>query len=216
MADVGERPMTLPTDSVERKNYPMLRGCVNYFPAALAGVAKISKLGNDKHNPGQPLHHARDKSTDHADCIIRHLIDTEDLLSANAPAEQILIEVSQMAWRVLAYSQTLHEKFGAPLAPGARVGKQKETKSVDLFYAAQQAHKEIDEMMVKRKFPTTYSIENNVKFSKGDTVKHINNDVEVTVEGTYFDEQGKAVLFVKDADNKIFGVDPTFYKGIYK
>ncbi len=52
-------------------------------------------------------------------------------------------------------------------------------------------------------------------FSKGDVVKHINNDVEVTVEGTYFDLKGNPILFVKDNDNKIFGVDPTFYKSIY-
>jgi hypothetical protein len=28
--------------------------------------------------------------------------------------------VNQLAWRVLAYSQELHEKFGSPLAPGAK------------------------------------------------------------------------------------------------
>src|ERR1700722_11536324 len=58
-AMVKSASMTLPTDSNERKTYPVLSGCVKYFPAALAGVAKISKLGNDKHNPGEPLHHAR-------------------------------------------------------------------------------------------------------------------------------------------------------------
>jgi hypothetical protein len=123
--------MTLPTDSAKRKNYPMFSGCLKYFPAALAGIARISKLGNDKHNAGQPLHHARGKSSDHGDCIIRHLTDTADLLAAferqdpvdhgatEAAAEQILIEASQLAWRALAYSQELHERFGAPLAPGA-------------------------------------------------------------------------------------------------
>lgn len=119
------RKLTLPTDSNARKNYPILGGCVRYFPAALAGVANISKLGNDKHNPGQPLHHARGKSMDHGDCILRHLIDTEDLLAAfkrgdtSVTKEQILIEVNQLAWRALAYSQELNEQFGAPLAPGA-------------------------------------------------------------------------------------------------
>lgn len=54
------------------------------------------------------------------------------------------------------------------------------------------------------------------KFSPGDVVKHVNNDVEVTVEGTYYDEKGKPMLFVKDADGKIFGVDPNVYKSIYK
>lgn len=116
---------TLPIDSDERKNYPMLSGCLKYFPAALAGVAHISKLGNDKHNPGEPLHHARGKSIDHGDCILRHLTDTEDLLAAfdrnaDVTKEMILTEVNQLAWRVLAYSQELHEYFGSPLAPGAK------------------------------------------------------------------------------------------------
>lgn len=118
--------LTLPLDSNTRKNYPLLRGCLKYFPAALAGVAKISKDGNDKHNPGEEMHHARHKSADHGDCVIRHLIDTEDLLAAAARGdtsvkpEAILNEVSQLAWRALALSQELHEKFGSPLAPGAK------------------------------------------------------------------------------------------------
>jgi hypothetical protein len=117
---------TLPTDSNERKNYPLFRGCLRYFPAALAGVAKISKVGNDKHNPGEEMHHARGKSPDHGDCIIRHLMDTADLLAAlernnsNVTSQEILNEVSQLVWRALAFSQELHERFGAPLAPGAK------------------------------------------------------------------------------------------------
>jgi hypothetical protein len=120
------RLLTLPIDSKERKDYPILSGCIKYFPAALAGIARISKLGNDKHNPGQPIHHARSKSTDHGDCIIRHLIDTEDLLvsrergNKSITDEQILIEVNQLAWRALAYAQMIHEQLGAPMAPGAK------------------------------------------------------------------------------------------------
>lgn len=119
--------MTLPIDSAERKNYPLLGGCLRYFPAALAGVANVSKVGNDKHNPGQPLHHARGKSMDHGDCLLRHLVDVEDLMatfergSAAATKEQVLLEVDQMCWRALAYSQELHERFGTPMAPGAKV-----------------------------------------------------------------------------------------------
>jgi len=117
--------VTLPTDSTERKDYALFRGCLRYFPAALAGVSKISKLGNDKHNLGQEMHHARNKSGDHGDCIIRHLMDLEDLRAAMDRGEpitkdEILNEVGSMAWRALALSQELHEKFGAPLAPGAK------------------------------------------------------------------------------------------------
>lgn len=118
--------MTLPTDSNERKEYPIFRGVLRYFPAALAGVARISKAGNDKHNPGEELHHARSKSPDHCDCIIRHLIDLQDKIAElertnnQDLSRDICAEASQLAWRALAYSQILHEAFGAPLAPGAK------------------------------------------------------------------------------------------------
>lgn len=125
--------LTLPTDSAKRKRYPLRKGVFNYFPAALAGVAQVSIDGNDKHNPGQPLHHARGKSADHADCVDRHLTDLEDLLAAIQREETdarlshldprvlaLLTEASQLAWRALALSQELHEKYdGAPLAPAA-------------------------------------------------------------------------------------------------
>lgn len=125
-ANPSSKSLTLPTDSEARKQIPMFSGCIKYFPAAIAGVARISKIGNDKHNPGQDLHHDRSKSLDHADCIIRHLTDVADLIASlereeNTNPEQILTEVSSLAWRALAYSQTLHEKYdGAPLAPGAK------------------------------------------------------------------------------------------------
>jgi hypothetical protein len=120
------KSLTLPTDSAERKEYPLFRGVLRYFPAALSGVARISKIGNDKHNPGEEMHHARGKSTDHGDCILRHLIDLQDLLARKdrhclVGSDEILTEVSSLAWRALAYSQELHEQMGAPLAPGAKV-----------------------------------------------------------------------------------------------
>lgn len=119
--------MTLPTDSTARKAFAMVRGCLNYFPAALAGVARWSKLGNDKHNPGEEMHHARGKSSDHADCIVRHLMDLEALLRLNGPdgdelGRAIMDECDALSWRALALSQELHERFGgAQLAPGARL-----------------------------------------------------------------------------------------------
>lgn len=113
---------TLPTDSAARKRIPLLRGVLRYFPAALAGVAKCSYEGNEKHNKGEELHHARGKSTDHGDCILRHLIDIQDLESQDAPRELILAEADCLAWRALALAQELYERHGAaPFAPGARL-----------------------------------------------------------------------------------------------
>ena len=40
----------LPTDAKERKNLPIASGVLDYFPKALAEVARVSKVGNDQHN----------------------------------------------------------------------------------------------------------------------------------------------------------------------
>ena len=75
------RKVTLGEDTNDRKNIPVFSGVLKYAPAALAGVARISKAGNDKHNPGQELHHARGKSNDHGDCVIRHAMDIADIVA---------------------------------------------------------------------------------------------------------------------------------------
>lgn len=89
----------LPTDSKKRKETPIATGVLDYFPLALAEVARVSKAGNDQHNPGQPLHWSKEKSTDHADCILRHLIErgTNDTDGMRHSAK--------VAWRALALLQ---------------------------------------------------------------------------------------------------------------
>lgn len=107
----------LPTDPAARKNVPLARGCLDYFPAALAEVARLSKAGNDKHNPGEQLHHARGKSTDHADCILRHLADRGTI-----DPEDGIPHSAKVAWRALALLQEELEAAGlAPLPRGARL-----------------------------------------------------------------------------------------------
>lgn len=65
----------LPTDAAARNAIPMADGLLFYFPNALAAVAALSKVANEQHNPGEPMHWARNKSTDHANKIIKHLVD---------------------------------------------------------------------------------------------------------------------------------------------
>jgi hypothetical protein len=67
----------------------MWRGLLMYFPAILGGIANISHIGNEKHNKGQPMHHARSKSNDHGDCVVRHLTDVGDYLAAIAELERL-------------------------------------------------------------------------------------------------------------------------------
>lgn len=93
------KEMLLPTDPHERKGIPITTGVLDYFPLAIAEVAKCSKAGNDQHNPGQPLHWAKGKSTDHADCIPRHLIDR------GAFDTDGIRHSAKLAWRALALLQ---------------------------------------------------------------------------------------------------------------
>lgn len=71
----GEQVPTLPTSADERKRIPVTTGFLDYFPAAIAEVAKLSLAGNDQHNPGTPLHWDKSKSTDEADALLRHLME---------------------------------------------------------------------------------------------------------------------------------------------
>lgn len=65
----------LPADAKDRKGIPLATGVIDYFPDAMIALAKLSRIGNDQHNPGKPLHWDRSKSQDHDDCLIRHFID---------------------------------------------------------------------------------------------------------------------------------------------
>lgn len=97
------------TDSKTRKGMPLFSGCLMYFPDALLAVAEHSRKGNDKHNPGEPLHWARGKSTDQADCIARHLIDIGPNWNAIDP-EFGSYHATALAWRALALLQTVIER----------------------------------------------------------------------------------------------------------
>lgn len=111
----NETVMMLPSGSAERKAAPIMTGVLDYFPLALAGIARISKKGNDKHNPGQPLNWARGKSQDHADCAVRHMVD-RDALDPDTQEPHYL----GAGWRILAYAQLAEEKrLGKPISRGS-------------------------------------------------------------------------------------------------
>jgi hypothetical protein len=128
--------LTLGTDSAARKDIQLVAACLRYIPAALAQFALHSKAGNDKHNPGQPIHHARGKSMDHEECILRHLVDLQDIrayiereglafdVHVNPEHERavamLIEEATAEFWRAGIFLQELCETYlDAPLAPGA-------------------------------------------------------------------------------------------------
>jgi len=91
--------------SAARKAAPVFSGVMNYFPDALMAVARVSKAGNDKHNPGQPLHWSREKSSDHLDCVARHL-----LTPFAVDPDSGEVHLAHVVWRALAELQLHLEK----------------------------------------------------------------------------------------------------------
>jgi len=105
----------LETDSDKRKAIPLYSGLLRYFPDALAEVARLSQIGNDKHNPGEPLHWARSKSGDELDSLMRHLAE-----AGTIDTDGLYHDV-KIAWRALANLQKLLERErGLPISPGSR------------------------------------------------------------------------------------------------
>jgi hypothetical protein len=86
-------------DAAARKAQPIARGCLDYFPDALLAVAELSRIGNEQHNPGEPLHWAKEKSTDEADALVRHLIDRGTIDTDGVRHS------TKVAWRALALLQ---------------------------------------------------------------------------------------------------------------
>lgn len=107
----------LPTDAARRKAIPLARGLLDYFPAALAAVAELSAQGNRQHNGGDAeLYWARHKSADHADALLRHLVDRGALDTDGVRHS------AKVAWRALALLQEELEAAGSPVARAARYG----------------------------------------------------------------------------------------------
>ncbi len=83
----------------QRKDTPVFSGVLNYFPDALREVARCSKIGNDQHNAGQPLHWDRSKSTDELDALTRHLLEAGTIDTDGVRHS------AKVAWRSLANLQ---------------------------------------------------------------------------------------------------------------
>lgn len=98
----------LPDETEVRKDYPLFDGLFGYFPNALCEVARWSKHSNQQHNPGEPMHWAKDKSTDHKNKIMRHTLDAEQLNKDG------FYEAIGAAWRALALAEEILVASGKP------------------------------------------------------------------------------------------------------
>jgi hypothetical protein len=103
-----------------RKERPLATGVLAYFPDALLEVAHTSWVGNSQHNFGEPLHWAREKSTDQLDAALRHITDH---LKGNVMDDDGCYHLSKAAWRILAELQ-LHIEKDSLWVDGKYIGKE--------------------------------------------------------------------------------------------
>ena len=87
-----------------RKDYPVYTGVIKYFPDALREVSRISRIGNEQHHAGEPLHWDKNKSTDHLDALMRHLLEADKVDDDGAS------HLAKVAWRALAALQDVFDK----------------------------------------------------------------------------------------------------------
>lgn len=112
-----ERNVSLTEDAKKRTEYPLVTGLLDYFPNALAEVARLSWLATQQHHPDQPMHWDRSKSTEHPDKMMRHLVDRGKLDDNN------LRHSAMLAWRALANLQEeLERDTGCPVSRASRNG----------------------------------------------------------------------------------------------
>ena len=93
------RNTTLPASAELRKAVPIASGFLDYFPDAVAAVAKLSYIGNEQHNPGKHLFWDRSKSKDEGDAMMRHFLMRGTLDSDGVPHSV------KVAWRAMAHLQ---------------------------------------------------------------------------------------------------------------
>jgi len=90
------------TEAERRKQMPVFSGVLKYFPDAILAVSHVSWVGNEQHNKGEPLHWAREKSSDQMDAAVRHITDYANGIKIDTDG---VPHLGKAAWRILAQLQ---------------------------------------------------------------------------------------------------------------
>lgn len=90
------------TKDEKRKSTPIFDGVLAYFPDAIAEVAHCSRVANEQHNAGQPMHWNKSASADELGSLTRHLVD---IASGEEVDDDGILHRAKVAWRALASLQ---------------------------------------------------------------------------------------------------------------
>lgn len=113
IAAEGAKRSPLPTGYDARKALPLWDFMFGYFPLAWLAVADVAVQGNKQHNPGEPLHWARHKSTDQLNTAFRHQFDHG---MGEVRDTDGCYHLAKAIWRLSAELQLLIEKENARAA----------------------------------------------------------------------------------------------------
>jgi len=95
------------TTAQDRKATPVWSGVLAYFPKTMRALARVSFKGSKQHHPDKEMHWDRNKSNDHLDCHMRHLLDSgADYTNRDSDGE---LHVVKAAWRMNAFTETVLE-----------------------------------------------------------------------------------------------------------
>ena len=90
------------TKDQQRKSTPIFDGVLAYFPDAIAEVANCSRVANEQHNAGQPMHWNKSASADELGSLTRHLVD---IARGEEMDDDGILHRAKIAWRALASLQ---------------------------------------------------------------------------------------------------------------
>lgn len=111
--------MTLPNDAKARESWPFYDYMYGYFPDAFMAEVEVSWVGNQQHNPGQKMHWAREKSTDHMNKAMRHI---DDYGRGNKKDTDGCWHLAKAIWRLKARLQLDIEEARGANSPSAGGG----------------------------------------------------------------------------------------------
>ena len=94
--------MSLPLDAKERKRLQLYTFMFGYFPDAWLAIVDVARAGNDQHNPGEPLHWSRHKSSDQMNAAFNHIFDYG--LGSKKDIDGCR-HLAKAAWRLMAQDQ---------------------------------------------------------------------------------------------------------------
>jgi hypothetical protein len=92
----------LPTEDAARKRLKLWTFMFDYFPDAWLAIVEVAVAGNEQHNKGQPMHWAREKSTDQMNTAFRHQWDYGRGVKRDTDGQYHL---AKAAWRLMAQLQ---------------------------------------------------------------------------------------------------------------